>query len=128
MSVVLPNERDYMVTPCGHLFHQNCLEQWMVRSHSHVGRRTLRQPNHPALPGIQDGVPNLPSAIALPIATGNRETKLFKDFFGRAQPLQEWGLFTFPTLWPSSPPMRDYHRTARKFCMPHKEHRKEFFD
>jgi len=29
MSVVLPNERDYMVTPCGHLFHQNCLEQWM---------------------------------------------------------------------------------------------------
>lgn len=29
MSVVLPNERDYMVTPCNHLFHQNCLEQWM---------------------------------------------------------------------------------------------------
>ncbi len=31
MSVVLPNQRDYMVTPCNHLFHQNCLEQWMVR-------------------------------------------------------------------------------------------------
>lgn len=29
MSVVLPNQRDYMVTPCNHLFHQNCLEQWM---------------------------------------------------------------------------------------------------
>jgi len=29
MSVVNPIERDYMVTPCNHIFHQNCLEQWM---------------------------------------------------------------------------------------------------
>jgi hypothetical protein len=54
MSVVLPNQRDYMVTPCNHLFHQNCLEQWMVRitiiiahtNRPHMNAHTTRRSQH----------------------------------------------------------------------------------
>jgi hypothetical protein len=59
MSVVLPNQRDYMVTPCNHLFHQNCLEQWMVRviiiiAHPHTTRTHDTQ--DPKLIGVWVGI------------------------------------------------------------------------
>lgn len=62
MNTVTASNRDYMITPCNHVYHDTCLRQVSSSFSAHTAMKLTRLAS---VDGLQDGVPHLQRSASL---------------------------------------------------------------